>query len=462
MYKKVYLVALLICANLSITFSQEKFQNKEPEKAETRILFIFDGSQSMAGIWESDKKINIARQILIGIVDSLEKVDFVKMGLRVYGHQSPVPPQDCSDTKLEVPISSHSASRIRQELRFISPKGTTPIAHSLQLGGNDFPPCENCRNIIILITDGIEACDGDPCEVSRQLQKKGITLKPFVIGIGMDEGFKQTFDCIGDFYNANNEEKFKQVMDVVISQALNSTTAQVNLLDINGNPTETNVNMTFYDKYSGRVKHNYMHTMNHMGNPDTILLDHMVTYRLKVNTIPPVVKDSVKIVVGIHNIIALSTPQGYLTIKEKGGNTYRGIKCIIRKNNEMESLNYQEIGTTDRYLVGTYDLEVPILPKLLVNDVKVDQNTTTMIEIPRPGIVTLVKTTVGYGSIYLLNGLEQQWVCNINTEVRNESIFLQPGNYKIVYRSKNSKQTLYTITKNFEIKSGSSIALDLY
>ena len=221
---------------------------------DTRILFIFDASQSMMAFWESDRKITIARNTLISIIDSLENLDNVQMALRVYGHQKPVPPQDCSDTRLEVPFGENNAGKIRQKLRYVIPKGTTPIAGSLELGAKDFPPdCDNCRNIIILITDGIEACDGDPCEVSHNLQKQGITLKPFVIGIGIDEGFKNTFDCIGNYYNAIEEEKFSEVMEVVISQALNATTAQVNLLDINGNPTETNVNMTFKDHFSGKI-----------------------------------------------------------------------------------------------------------------------------------------------------------------------------------------------------------------
>src|SRR5690606_12091970 len=129
--------------------------------------------------------------------------------------------------------------------------GTTPIAQSLDRAATDFPPCENCRNVIILITDGIEACDGDPCAVSRQLQKKGIILKPFVIGIGLDESFKKSFECVGTYFDATNEETFQKVLGIVISQALQNTTAQVNLLDINNKPSETDVPITFYDRASG-------------------------------------------------------------------------------------------------------------------------------------------------------------------------------------------------------------------
>ena len=132
----------------------------------------------MAGQWEGERKIDIARDILLEMVDSLEHMPNVEMALRVYGHQSPVPPQDCSDTKLEVPFSPSNASRIRQKLKFINPKGTTPIARSLELAPDDFPPCGNCRNIILLITDGVEACDGDPCEVSRSFRRRGSSCVP--------------------------------------------------------------------------------------------------------------------------------------------------------------------------------------------------------------------------------------------------------------------------------------------
>ena len=166
-----------------LTFAQQKVDLKPPT---TRILFVFDASYSMTAQWESDAKINIARRILISMIDSLQHIDNVQMALRVYGHQSPVPPQDCGDTKLEVPFEKNNAAIIRQRLRFITPKGTTPIANSLAACADDFPPCPDCRNIIILITDGMEECHGDPCAVSEDLQRRGIILKPFIIGIGID------------------------------------------------------------------------------------------------------------------------------------------------------------------------------------------------------------------------------------------------------------------------------------
>jgi len=165
MVRSVFLLMLLFLFPLS-PYAQETDTGYEPN---SRILFIFDASYSMAGAWEGEPRINVARRVLVEMVDSLAQLNNVEMALRVYGHQSPVPPQDCSDTKLEVPFAPNNAARIKQKIRFLSPKGTTPIAHSLELAAYDFPDCNNCRNIIILITDGVEACDGDPCAVSLEI-----------------------------------------------------------------------------------------------------------------------------------------------------------------------------------------------------------------------------------------------------------------------------------------------------
>ena len=454
------IAAIILAFSLFSGFlsGQIPLTNDKPEPPTTRILFVFDCSQSMAGRWESDRKINIARRFLISTIDSLEQMDHVQMALRVFGHQSPVPPQDCSDTKLEVPFTPGNAPRIRQKLRYLIPKGTTPIARSLELSASDFPPCDNCRNVIILITDGIEACDGDPCAVSRELQKKGIVLKPFVIGIGLDLEFKKTFECVGQFYDAASEQQFHEVLDVVITEALNSTTAQVNLLDAYGNPTETNVNMTFYNMESGKIMANYIHTMNNRGNPDTIILDPLVTYRMVVHTIPKVVLDSINVYRGKHTVIAADAPQGTLKLTTRG-NLYHDLSFIVRKGGEMTTLNMQKINKEEKYLIGKYDLEIPVLPRILLYDIQVKQSTTTTIEIPQPGLVNVLMQNEGFASLYVLKGNEMEWIYNLDPSSRTHTLTLQPGDYELVYRPKYSKRSFYTQTRKFTVRSGSSQAL---
>ena len=459
--KKLLNYILLLLFFLTFNYTQAQKKGK-PTPPTSRILFVFDASQSMYGTWESGRKITIARKYLIHIIDSLEQLDNIQMALRVYGHQSPIPPQDCSDTKLEVPFSPDNAGQIRQKLRYLIPKGTTPIANSLELAVNDFPPCDNCRNIIILITDGIEACDGDPCQASLNLQKSGIVLKPFVIGIGLDRNFEETFECVGHFYNTPNEEKFEEVLGVVISRALNSTTAQVNLLDINGMPTETDVNMTFFDHISGRVKYNFVHTINYMENPDTLIIDQLITYDLVVHTLPSVKKENISLTEGKHNMIGVNTPQGYLNISCPGSNQYRDLKIIVRENDKLKTLNIQDNETSEKYLVGKYDIEILTIPRIYVEDVVIDQSSTTKIKIPRPGIANFSFASSGFGSIYVETPDTLKWVYNLDQKNTRQNLIMQPGNYRVVYRPKNTKQAIYTVTKKFIIKSGSSKSIILY
>jgi Ca-activated chloride channel family protein len=103
--------------------------------------------------------------------------------------------------------------------------------------------------------------------------------------LGLDESLKRTFECVGRYFDATNETMFRDALNIVISQALNNTTLQVNLLDVNRNPTETNVNMTFYDTFTGQDKYNYIHTLNSKGNPDTLVIDPLPVYKIVAHTI---------------------------------------------------------------------------------------------------------------------------------------------------------------------------------
>lgn len=421
----------------------------------TRILFIFDASNSMYAYWNSDEKIKVAKKMLLQLIDSLENVPNTEIALRVYGHQSPVPPQDCNDTKLEVPFAPGSAEAMRKKVRSIEPRGTTPIARSLELAGGDFPDDPNARNIIILITDGIEACDGDPCAVSRALQKKGIVLRPFIIGLGLDADFTETFKCVGRVFNAKEEGQFKQALSTAISQATNSTTVQINLLDTYKKPTETNVNMTFYDETTGQIRYNYIHTINEKGVPDTLVLDPLITYRMVAHTLPSVSINNIALEPGKHSVFNCFAPQGGLVLKNPGGHTEPNLQCIIKKNGTDDILNVQKVERAEKYIVGKYDVEILCLPRVSLTGVQIKQSETTTLRIPQPGMLTVIKGTAIYGAVYLENKNKLEFVISLDSEkAGSETFILQPGSYRIVSRGKFIKETLYSTEKRFKITSG--------
>ncbi len=457
--KKHLQYCLLTLSLVTLLNFQASAQQKAAEQP-TRILFLFDASQSMFSRWESNSRFEVAKQLLKQMVDSLDKLDNLELALRVYGHTKRYPPQDCDDTRLEVAFGIKNAAAIKKRLDAISPSGTTPIARSLEACGTDFPKSAS-RNIIILITDGIEECDGDPCAVSALLQKRGIVLKPFVIGLGLSRDFVKSFECIGNYFDAIDENQFRNAFSIVITQALNNTTAQVNLLDAYGKPTETNASMTFYDQYTGAIRYNFMHTINAKGVPDTVQIDPLGYYTLTVHTIPEQRIDSIRLTPGKHNIIAVDAPLGDLQLKMEGANEYKKLHAIVRKRGSDSTLHVQDFRDVTRYITGTYDLEILTTPRIYINGVSITQSKTTTVQIPTPGLATLQCNAPGYGDILMEDKNQLRWVDRIDIHSTKESVVLQPGLYRIVFRPKNSQSVIYTIEKTFRIASGSSISVPI-
>jgi len=451
---KIYFVLGFLLSLSLDTFSQKK------EVPTNRILFIFDASQSMLSRWQSGRKIDIAKNLLSNMVDSLKNVDNLEIGLRVYGHKSNYPPQDCDDTHLEVNFLNafKAADLIKKKLSVIRPRGTTPIAKSLEEGAKDFPD-DNARNIVILITDGKEECGMDPCAVSRMYQNNGIILKPFVIGVGLDKNWKKSFDCVGRFFDASREQDFTNILNIVISHVIDNTTAQVNLLDHLGRATESNVNVTFYNDFNGVSKYNYVHTLNDYGRPDTLVIDPVLSYNVVAHTIPPVSVSNIILSPGTHTIIPIETPQGSLIVKMNSKVKYQYIVSAV---NIDTTLNIQNINESEKYIVGKYNIELLTLPRRKFKNVEVLPNQESLFNIPSTGLVNIILPSKGYGGIYLLKGNELEQIYHFKGKQSNFRMNLLPGSYKVVFRSLSSRESIYTIEKNFKIKSGKSKLIKIY
>ena len=108
---KLSVLVVFMCFNF---FSSA--QSNEPEV--TRILFIFDGSNSMNGQWQQSSKIKVAKQLMFETMDELKGLENVEVGLRMYGHQTKIYPgqQDCNDTKLEVPLGKNNNDKIKLKI----------------------------------------------------------------------------------------------------------------------------------------------------------------------------------------------------------------------------------------------------------------------------------------------------------------------------------------------------------
>jgi Ca-activated chloride channel family protein len=452
-------VAILALFCTIALFGQKQYQ-QIPEQ--TRIMFLLDGSGSMLSKWEGSTRIGAAKQLLSELVDSLKDNSKVELALRVYGHQFDRRLQNCKDTKLEVGFKKDNHQRIIDKLRGISPKGTTPISYSLQELEKDFPNDPSYRNIVIIITDGIESCDGDPCAVSSVLQRKQIFLRPFVIGLGLNQSFDEQFDCLGRFFDAANLQAFHSVLNKTLAQTLLPTSASVDLLDIDNAPKETNVNVTFMNKVTGQSAFEFVHYRDRNGQPDSVIVDAVLLYDVVANTIPPVVKRNVLLQGGQHNIISLKTPQGSLKLTQRNSSEYGGpVQVLVRKAGDASIIHTQRTSETVRYLAGSYEIEILTLPRLR-KKVTITQSKVTNLEIPAPGLLNINTNVSGHGTLFVINSNgSQKWLKNLANSTR-QSMGIQPGQYKLVFRADEAKGSKYTEIHDFEIQSGSTKNINLF
>ncbi len=413
--------------------------------------------------WDDNQtRIEAAKELLAQTIDSLKGTPHLEVALRVYGHQSPITAtyQDCNDTKLEIPFGVDNFDKIKYRIRSIEAKGTTPIARSLEAAADDFPD-QNERNIIILITDGLEACDNDPCLIAKKLKDKGVKVTPFVIGLGMDLSYLDKFNCIGPYADAETKDAFRNVLKNVVSKALLNTTVQINLNDIAKNPKETDVTMFLYEAGTKNLKYTFVHTINRFGNPDTLIMDPEFKYDLIINTIPTVEKKNITLQKHVHNTIVVEAPQGFIKTRFINASKSYMIDTRIMQHGKSSTINVQKMNSTDKYIVGKYDLEILTLPRTYMT-VDVSQSSTVYVDIMAPGFLNYKTVQPIVAQLFLIGESGTlEWVCNLDETLRNGSFQLQPGTYRLVYRQKNLRSSSYTIDKDFRIYSNKTTTINI-
>jgi Ca-activated chloride channel homolog len=436
---------------------QNKIEQVLPGK--TRVLFVLDGSGSMEALWgPSESRMDVAKRILIKLVDSLRANKDLELALRVYGHRYSRQANNCNDSNLEIPFRTGNHNAIISKIGEIKPRGVTPITYSIIQAAKDFPAGKGYRNIIILITDGIESCGADPCAASVELQKKGVFLRPFVIGLGISGG--KVLECMGKYLDSQNEQTFNKVLNETIETTFSKTTASVKLLNGQGLATETNVNVTFVNSMTGNAAYDFVHYLDKNGRPDSVQIDPVLSYDVVVNTLPPVIMSNVNITNGKHNVIEVSVPQGSLVVKPEGrGNNF---SLLVREKGKSSLLNQQRSGETVRYVEGTYEVETLTLPRRIF-EVSIEADRLKTISLPQPGLVNINTTSPGFGSLFeILENGESQFVCTLDDNVNLHSYNLLPGSYKVAFRVKKAGGSKYTAIRTFKVESGKTLNLSMF
>ncbi|NQW03597.1 MAG: VWA domain-containing protein [Acidobacteria bacterium] len=150
-----------------------------------QVEIILDVSNSMWGQVGGRAKIELAREALTQALGTFPAD--IPIGLRVYGHRIGVDDKaaGCTDTERMLVPAPGNATEIVARANALAPKGHTPIARSLQEAGADLQR-EGVAGVIVLLSDGVESCGGDPEAVARQLRASGLEVVIHTVGLGVN------------------------------------------------------------------------------------------------------------------------------------------------------------------------------------------------------------------------------------------------------------------------------------
>jgi hypothetical protein len=192
------------------------------EEVEKNVLFVLDASNSMWGQIDGRPKIDIAKTVLTDL--SAQMASDTKMGLVAYGHLFDRKLKECTDMELVIPIGQYSAAQVDNSFRQITPKGQTPIANTLNAIANWLPAQSGKNTTIVLISDGLESCDGDPCAAARNLNDAGVSTAIHVVGFDLTSEQSAKLQCIADY---GNGKMFLASDAKGLSEAMNEIRTQI-------------------------------------------------------------------------------------------------------------------------------------------------------------------------------------------------------------------------------------------
>ena len=183
----------------------------------TRMVLVLDGSGSMWGQIDGKAKITIAKEVMAGLIDQIPK-DFYT-GLAVYGHRRK---GDCSDIEMLMPVGPHNPTAMKAKVQAISPKGKTPLSETVRQAAQALRYTEE-RATVVLVSDGLETCDVDPCELAAELATSGVDFTVHVIGFDISKEDQARLRCLADktgglFLAAGSADALRDALFATVEQ----------------------------------------------------------------------------------------------------------------------------------------------------------------------------------------------------------------------------------------------------
>ncbi|ESZ18247.1 vWA domain-containing protein [Mesorhizobium sp. L48C026A00] len=186
--------------------------------AADRVVIVLDASGSMWAQIDGKPKLEIARESLRTVLQSVPADK--EIGFMAYGHREK---GSCEDIELIVPPQAGSAGAVStaaDSLKFI---GKTPLTSAVRQAAEALKYTED-KATVILITDGLETCKGDPCALGKELRAAGVDFTVNVVGFGLTAEEGKQVACLADntggkYIQASDEKALQDALVETIAAA---------------------------------------------------------------------------------------------------------------------------------------------------------------------------------------------------------------------------------------------------
>lgn len=181
-------------------------------------MIVLDGSGSMWGQIDGVPKLTIARDVLHKVLPTVPAT--TELGLVAYGHREK---GNCADIELVVPPATGTADAIATAADNMKFLGKTPLSDAVQFAAEQLRYTED-KATVVLITDGIETCDADPCALGKALEEQGIDFTVHVVGFGLSAEEGAQVACLAEntgglYLQADNPDELTTALEETVVAA---------------------------------------------------------------------------------------------------------------------------------------------------------------------------------------------------------------------------------------------------
>lgn len=155
-------------------------------------VIVVDSSGSMSAALEGQPRLDAARGVLIALLEAWPAQ--APLALMAYGHRRS---GDCADIEVLAPLGLPEAKALTARLAGLRARGKTPLSASLEQAAG-LLAAAGAGGSIILLTDGVETCDADPCAVAAALRAAEARLTIHVVGFAIEPAEEAQLACIAE------------------------------------------------------------------------------------------------------------------------------------------------------------------------------------------------------------------------------------------------------------------------